>query len=106
MTEETNTGDKSAESVAGSTRFMLDKRIPLVALIGFLLQFGGVMWYASQLDSTVKALQAQSTEDRARIAQLEGKTGDLVLVNFRLTAVESTTNRIEAKVDAIGEKVR
>lgn len=94
----------NAESAAGATRFMFDKRIPLAALVAFLIQFGGFIWYASQQDARVASTERLMVELQSKTTTLEGKAADLVLVNFRLTAVEGGINRIEDKVDKLSAR--
>lgn len=95
--------DTEKESVAGSTRFMLDKRIPLASLVAWIITFGGFIWYASQQDLRVQTIGSELAAAKGQIETLQTKTGDLALVNFRLTAVEGTANRIEQKVDALAK---
>lgn len=87
-------------------KFMLDKRLNIAAALGFILTACSFMWYAAQADARLATLEAKVGTDTARIATIEGKANSLELVQFRLNAVESTTARIETKLDALNEKVR
>lgn len=103
--------DKQSNDVAGnptpvSSRWMLDKRLNIAALIGFGLTACTFIWYAAQSDARLASVEARQANDANRIQAVEGKANSLELVQFRLTAVENTTNRIESKVDKLAEATR
>ena len=48
-----------------------DKKIPIAVIIGFLVQFGGFIWYGSKLDSRVSILELQVIKNSSDISRLD-----------------------------------
>ena len=87
VTEFSDNGDGNAE------RWHVNRGIPVIWLIGSLvigvMQFGGLVWYASQFTTRVDVVEhtiALMAPQGERLTRLEEK----------LVAVQATTNRIEA----------
>lgn len=80
-----------------SSRWMLDKRIPVAALIGVAMaifaNFGGLVWLASSWGSRLDTVET-------RTADIDTRTADTKLFTYRLEKVEQSTARIEVKLDA------
>ena len=97
MADATKTGEPGS-------RFMLDKRLNVAALVGFIITAASFIWYASQADARLSAIEAKLVAEGGRLNSIESKANSLELVQFRLTAVEGTVTRIEAKVDQLREQ--
>lgn len=93
-----------AEATPGG--WTIDKRVPVLALLAFLVQFGGFIWYAATENASVQVMQRDTAALGVRTAKLETTTGDLEIVKYRLDNVEKATVRIEAKLDTLGEQAR
>lgn len=98
------TDDVAANPMPVSSSWMIDKRLNIAALVGFIITAGSFIWYASQADARLATLEGRVTADGSRLNTIESKANSLELVQFRLTAVEGTTNRIEAKVDKLADQ--
>jgi hypothetical protein len=96
--------ENRADATPAASHWTIDKRLNIAALVGFVLTAASFIWYASQADARLATLEARVTNDGGRITTIEGKANSLELVQFRLTAVEATSNRIEAKVDQLREQ--
>lgn len=94
----------AAKTGEPGSRFMLDKRLNVAALVGFVITAASFIWYASQADARLTAIESKLVVEGGRLNTIESKANSLELVQFRLTAVEGTTNRIESKLDDLRER--
>lgn len=72
----------------------LDKRIPVAIIITLLAQFGGAIWFFSQLDGRVYRLEqsgASRQDERDRIIRLEAG----------LAGIKEYLQRIDQKIDRL-----
>lgn len=49
----------------------MDKRIPIAVLVVLLLQFGGCVWWASDISARVSGVERKQTEYQALNARLQ-----------------------------------
>lgn len=98
--------DKAAQVMPVASHWVLDKRLNIAALIGFVLTAASFIWYAAQSDARLATVEATVSANAGRIAGVETKTNSLELTQFRIGQLEATTGRIEAKVDKLVENSR
>lgn len=98
------TEPQTDEEVMAAPGWTIDKRVPVLALLAFLVQFGGFIWYGATQNAAIQVMQRDANALATRTATLETKAGDMEIVKFRLDNVEKSTLRIESKLDDLADR--
>ena len=98
-----------ADEKSEAGHWSLDKRVPIATLFALIGQTGGMVWWASSLQSTVSQ-HSQTLEDfrvngtpviRAEIAGLKERSSSF---DQRLERIENGIDRLDRKLDAALER--
>lgn len=81
----------SKADIAGAG-WHLDRRIPLVLILTILVQSGAAVWWASNTDSRLAALEAMSRDT-------SDQSGRIIRNETRIEILANTLTRIEDKLD-------
>ena len=86
----------------------VDKRIPLVVLVGFVLQFGGATWWVADFRAEVKADREARQRLEQRVAQIEAqRVGErLVALELQLLDAKDVLRRIDERTQRLVEARR
>lgn len=84
----------------------VDRRIPLVVLIGFVLQFGGAVWWVAEFRAEVRADRAARERLEQRVSQIEQqRVGErLVALELQLVDAKEVLRRIDDRTQRLIER--
>ena len=82
-------------NVAADKQWHLDKRIPVAFIIALMLQFGGGVWFISQLSASVEANADKITAMERSVIEFREKNND----------VKDRVIRIEEKIISLHDLV-
>lgn len=86
----------------------VDKRIPLVVLVGFVMQFAGATWWVADFRAEVKADREARQRLEQRVSQIEQqRVGErLVLLELQLVEAKDVLRRIDERTQRLVEARR
>lgn len=90
-----------------TSHWQVDKRIPLVGLLAFALavviQTGGFVWWASQIENRVSVLEAARSGISENSSRIRGTERSLAVLESKVDTATGMLLRIDDKLDRVAE---
>ncbi len=77
-------------------RFEIDRRVPLALLFGFLLQTGGVLFWAGAAAERIAAVERQTRANATVIERVVRLESEVMSQHEMLTRIENKIDRLAA----------